>query len=1048
MGTISSSVGIISGIDTKSLIDQLIAIESRSKTLVQRRSAVLKTTQVAYQEINSTLLALKGSATAFTPRLFDATTSTSSDDTILAVSSTNSAAPGSYSFTVNRLVSGQQTVSKGLLDTNFSKIAPQGATFTFDRGEARLTSETKLATLNGGSGIQRGYLRVTDRSGQSTVVDLRSVVSVNDVIDKLNQASGVNIFAEIDGDAIKLTDLSGGTGNFTVADVGGNGTATSLGLAASVAASEIAGTAVNTVGRNSLLVTLNDGTGVRAKAGVDDFRIKTAGGGSFDFNLDDIDTLGQLIDAIDEASGGTVVASVNDDGTGLKLTDTTGGGVGFTVTALNSSNAATDLGLLGSDGDGDGDIVGSRVIASINSKLLKNLNGGEGVAGLAGSSQVTLLGTTALADLFGGSGLAGDGTAANDIKISTRIGADVEIDIDSVAGGTVNDLINLIEGASPNLQATLEGQSLRITDISGGASNLVIEDLTGSNAATTLGIATDAEVNQVTTGNLSPTGAASAAAVIRVTNRIGTATDIDLDGAQTVQDIVAAINAAGAGVTASVNSAGTGIALTDTTGGTGDFSVADVSGTAAASLRLAKTVDAATLDSGSLQYRYLYESTRLDQLGVTRGKFTLTDSSGAEATVDLTQGNELTIADVISEINSRGLALTARINDTGDGILIEDTGLGTFAITVEEDGSTTAKDLGLLGAAAAPGQNLNGSFERTVSLTGDDTLESAIAKINEAKVGVLAAAINDGSEGAPYRLSLQAETAGTRGAFTFDDGGLDLGITNVNNAQDAVVFFGSADPAKALQITAKSNTIENVVPGVTITLKRVSDTPVTVTINEDDEGIVGAAKAFVDNFNKVVAAIDKHDSYDSETEERGLLLGDATVTTTKNRLYSLVTNRYGELTSQFNALSQIGIRVGKDSVLEFNEEKFREALATDRDAIENLFAFKETEEDADGNNVTVRAGIGVRIDEYLARLTDSVDGVFKNRVDVIGGQIELNDKRIEDIDKVLEAKRARLEAQFLAMERALAQLQGQGNSLGSLQNLSNQARASVSGGQR
>jgi flagellar hook-associated protein 2 len=1042
MGTISSSVGIISGIDTKSLIDQLIAIESRPKQLIQNRSTVLKTTQIAFQEINATLLALKGSAGAFTPSLFSATRSTSSDDSIMSVSSTPSAAPGSYSFTVNRLVSGQQTVSKGLLDTNFTKLAPQGATLTFDRGEARLTSETQLATLNGGAGIKRGYMRITDRSGASAIVDLRSVVSVNDVIDKLNQATGVNIFAEIDGDAIRVNDLSGGTGNFTIADVGGNGTATSLGLAASVAAAEIAGANVNTIGRDSLLTTLNDGNGVRYRAGIEDFRITTAGGGSFNFDIESVRTVGELIDLINTTTGGNVTATVGADGASIQLTDNTGGGPGFAVTAINGSNAAVDLGLVGSDADGDGTITGGRVLASINSKLLKNLNGGEGVAGLAGSSQVTLLGSTSLADLFGGTGLAGDGTGAADLRITTRIGAAVEIDLDAVAGGTVQDLINLINGASPNLQASIDGQALRITDISGGASNLKIESINGSNAAMKLGIAVDAAKNQVTTANLRPSGAASASAVIRVTNRAGDATDIDLAGAQTIEDIIRAINDSGAGVTASVNNSGMGIQLTDNTAGTGLLSVSDVAGTAAASLRLAKSssTGSTTLDSGSLQYRYIFESTRLDAMGVTRGKFTITDSSGAKATVDLTQGNEITISDVISEINSRGIAITARINDTGDGILLQDTGLGTFAIKVEEDGSTTAADLGLLGTAAAPGQNLDGSFEKTVSLTGDDTLETAILKINEAKVGVLAAVINDGSPGAPYRLSLQARTEGTRGAFAFDDGGVGLNATNVNEAQDAVVFFGSADPAKALQITAKTNTIQNVVPGVTVTLKRVSDVPVTVTVNRDDDGLIGAAQTFVANFNKVIASINKHDSYDSETNRRGLLLGDPTVTTTKNRLYAMVTNRNADLTGQFTALSQLGIRVGKDSVLEFDADKFRQALETDRDAVQAVFSFKETAKDADGNTRVARAGVGVRIDEYLARLTDSIDGVFKSRVDTLGGQIKINDRRIADIDKVLESKRARLEQQFLAMERALAQMQGQGSSLNSLQTLATQAR--------
>src|SRR5690606_14500718 len=90
-------------------------------------------------------------------------------------------------------------------------------------------------------------------------------------------------------------------------------------------------------------------------------------------------TLGDAIDAIHAATGGAVTAAIADDGVSLRLTDTTGGGAGFAVTALNSSGAAADLGILGDDSDGDGAIAGRRVLAGLNSKLLRYLNGGQGV---------------------------------------------------------------------------------------------------------------------------------------------------------------------------------------------------------------------------------------------------------------------------------------------------------------------------------------------------------------------------------------------------------------------------------------------------------------------------------------------------------------------------------------------------------------------------------------------------------------------------------------------------------------------------------------------
>ena len=68
----------------------------------------------------------------------------------------------------------------------------------------------------------------------------------------------------------------------------------------------------------------------------------------------------------------------------------------------------------------------------------------------------------------------------------------------------------------------------------------------------------------------------------------------------------------------------------------------------------------------------------------------------------------------------------------------------------------------------------------------------------------------------------------------------------------------------------------------------------------------------------------------------------------------------------------------------------------------------------------------------LGRLTNSIDGNVTLAEKVFEDQIELTEKRIERFDERLDAKRLRLERQFMAMERALALLQGQSNALLSL----------------
>jgi flagellar hook-associated protein 2 len=527
----------------------------------------------------------------------------------------------------------------------------------------------------------------------------------------------------------------------------------------------------------------------------------------------------------------------------------------------------------------------------------------------------------------------------------------------------------------------------------------------------------------------------SDSSVIQITNSAGGGGSVDLAGAQSAQDLIDLINGASLGVRASLNNAGTGFKLVDTAGGTGELTVEDpADGVLALQLGLAGTFEDGTIDSGPLGYQFVNEGSRLDNLGVSRGRFTIRDSDGLTATVDLTQGNEQTIADVLGEINSRGLAINARVNDTGDGLILEDTGSGAIGIQITEDGSTTARDLGIVGEVAA-GENVDGSFRRTLEVAPTDTLAGLAQKINEAKVGVSASVINDGSPGAPYRLSLSADRAGTGGAFTFDDGGIGLDIRDLAKAQDAVVFFGGDDPADALAVTSKSNTIDSLIPGATLSLLGVSDGPIQITVSDDPEAVTNAASDFVESFNGLVDVMNQFDSYNAETEERGLLLGDSALARLRSSIYNAVIGANTELTGQYQSLAQVGISIGSGAKLQIDQNKFQEALAADPEAVRELFTFEQFEIDPDTGeetDVVVARGVGVEINELLESLTDGTDGVIERQVEILGDQIRANNDRIDQVDLRIEDKRSRLEREFNNLEFTLAELQDQQSALASI----------------
>ncbi len=915
MGTITSGVGLISGINSKNIIDQLISIDARPRDLVQKNVTLLQTQQTAFQDISAKLLVLKLNASGFnTNKTFQTTKATSSDSNVLTATASSSAVPGSYSFSVDRLVSTQQLITRGYSD---SSSTPVGAgTLTFEFGDAKLDADTSLNRLNGGNGITRGKVRITDRSGSSAVVDLSKALTVGDVIKTINNTSGINVAASVSGDQFVLTDNTGATTtSLVVSDVQGSGTTASLGLNTAAVGNTLTATSVNTVSRSTLLTNLNDGNGVYNITGSADLRVTRRDGSTFDVNLDGASTLGSVIDKINTASGGNVTASVNSSKTGLQIVDSTSGGTALSVANIGDSTAATDLGLLGSANGGSDTITGKRVIAGLNSKLISNLKGGAGAT----------LGT------------------------------------------------------------------------------------------------------------------------IRVTNRAGTATDIDLSGASSVSDLLSTINNSGANVTASLNSVGTGIKLTDNTGSTtSNLIVTDVSGTAATNLGLAQSVASTSIDSGNLQFRYITTGTLLSSLnggtGISRGKFKLTDSSGAVGEVDLTQGDEVTIGDVLREINSRGLAITASVNANGDGILLTDTGPGTQAIKVEESGGTTAKDLGILGSAATAGAALNGSFEKTITLSATDTLDDLSTKINDAGIGVKAAIINDGSGANQFRLSLTSTKSGRAGSYVLNDGGLGLEASTLTAAQDAVVFFGSSDPAKAVAIRSATNSLNTLIPGATVNLLSTSSNPITLTVSRDDAALAKSVRDFVSSFNTAVDSLDKYDTYNADTKQKGLLLGDTTVSVIRSGLFRLANNPNTDVKGRYNTLAQVGVTVGSGAKLVFDETKFNNALSTDRAAVESLFTLKTTTTTTDstsGVNTTSIAtgGVAVRIDQFLDGLTNSTSGIITNRSKSITSQVELGNKRIDQLNGLLDAKRARLTSQYAKMESTLAQLQNQGSSLNSLSSI-------------
>ncbi len=362
---------------------------------------------------------------------------------------------------------------------------------------------------------------------------------------------------------------------------------------------------------------------------------------------------------------------------------------------------------------------------------------------------------------------------------------------------------------------------------------------------------------------------------------------------------------------------------------------------------------------------------------------------------------------------------------------------GAFTETEEVGGGTIHLSLG--DAAAVD-----------ISVSSTDTIADVAQTINDADAGVNAAVIFDGTS---YFLTLTGEETGAANVIdltvTDDDGnntdtanlsrlvyeaeGATKNLINTQTAEDSkITVDGVSD------IQRDTNTIDDVIEGVTITLKDVhpaldpgpgfeSD---TLTVNRDTSAVVSKINSFVSAYNDALDLFEAYQSYDSDTEAAGVLLGDATTNSIRNSLDNRVTDTVSGVES-FGRLADLGIALNSEGRLEVDSSTLNSALDDHFDDVLQFFT-----QSTEGSE-----GFAVRMKDALDAMLDSTDGTLAVRTDGIQTSIDGIEDQVERIEMRNLAWETRTRAQFNALELLLAEYQNTGNYLSQqilgMQNMNN-----------
>ncbi|MDA1013570.1 MAG: flagellar filament capping protein FliD [Planctomycetota bacterium] len=766
---------------------------------------------------------------------------------------------------------------------------------------------------------------------------------------------------------------------------------------------------------------LNEGQGIRRGS----IRITDRTGAVADVDLSNAYTVEDVVRTINSTNSIQVTASTVDGG--LVLEDTSGSTASnLIVTEVANGHAAEDLGLAKS-------IAGNT---------------------LTGDSVYTITGDFTLAQLDDGNG-PHIITGAADLRITLTDDSTLDITLDGAAN--LGDVVNKINDDTNNagrVTAALVSGQLELTDNSGGggSSAFAVTDLNSASVVRSLGLDATATgttlsgkrliagLDSVLLRNVRGGQGIDQLGQVSLTDRTGRSATIDLSAADSLDQVIHAINTATDGggtrltLTARIDDRGTGIRIDDTSGSTANnLTIADVGGsTLATQLGIAGDVAATSVKSGSLNRRHVSQSTALanyapDGGGVQQGSFQIKDSSGATAIIDVTSSVN-TIGDLIQRINAvSGISVQASLNDTGDGFVITDQAGGASTLTVTEVGasSTAAADLRILGEAT--GGSIQSRLTTVVDVEATDTLNDIVDKINAAGSFVSATAINDGSNFNSTRLSLLSTQSGYDGRLIVDDGGLNLGLATRVKGQDSLLRTGQ-NVDTGFVVASNNDSFNNVVAGLDIDVLAPETSSNQVTVDRNLSKMTAVIKAFVGGFNSIVDTVEQSTGFDLEADTKGVLQGDGFVLRIMSRLDSVVHGQFTDSGNSIRSMSQLGITVGLGGKLRINDEVLQNALEDSPQAVSDFFL-------GDG-------GFATGLESTLTRFTDPFDGSFKVETESLQSSIDGLANRITELDEILDLRRDRMLREFIRMEEAIASLSSQQQAISSISLISVQRRSS------
>lgn len=295
-----------------------------------------------------------------------------------------------------------------------------------------------------------------------------------------------------------------------------------------------------------------------------------------------------------------------------------------------------------------------------------------------------------------------------------------------------------------------------------------------------------------------------------------------------------------------------------------------------------------------------------------------------------------------------------------------------------------------------------------IQIDASDTLASVADKINQQNAGVSAVVVKsaDGD-----RLLVRGSQTGEDSGFSLSvsDPGLDAlahdpasvaggsGATRTQAAQDASISVDGID------VRSASNTVKDVVAGVTLNLVKVSSQAVDISVGSDAKAVKDKVQAFADAYNKLNTLIADQTRYDPTTKKSQPLQGDGTILAVQGGLRGLI----GTPNANGKYLSSFGLELQRDGSLSINATKL-DAAMQDMPALQQALTGETT-------------GLITRVRDFAFR-ANGVDGNITSRANALQNALKSNQSDQDRMSMLLDQRQKSMLRQYQALDANMASM--------------------------